>query len=296
MHQFSLKYLRCVNCYGRLDTEILEQSHEIEEGFLVCNNCGNKYPIISKIPILYSNLTSYLSNRAQLGGYLMTRAKNEKIKSFVKNSLKKIKNSNSDVTPIEKRWVVTYKNSIKSKFYSHIKNSLKKLPKSDLVLEHGCSIGYVTKYLATKHDTVFGIDQSFFAILEAKQNNFKNLDFFVANSLNHPFGKNKFGLIVGLNLLELIEPLDLLDILSKQARNMILISDPYDFERGTNSVKQRVDSKSLRSELEKKGFAISSNTKKPRFLPWKLNINSRLNLHYKVDLIVAKNSNNETIN
>jgi uncharacterized protein YbaR (Trm112 family) len=290
MHQFSLEYLRCVNCYGTLETEILEQSYEIEEGFLICNNCSNKYPIISKIPILYSDLASYLSNRAQLGGYLITRAKNEKIKSFVKNSLQKIKTFHSDVTPIEKRWVITYKNSIKSKFYSHIKNSLNKFTKSDLVLEHGCSIGYVTKYLATKHDTVFGIDQSFFAIMEAKQNNFKNLDFFVANSLNHPFGKNKFGLVIGLNLLELVEPLNLLDVLSKQASEMILISDPYDFERGINSVKQTVDSKSLRLELEKRGFIISSNTTKPKFLPWKLNINSRLDLHYKVDLIMAKNN------
>ena len=290
MRNFSLEYLRCINCNNTLEIEILEQSYEIEEGFLICNNCSNKYPIILKIPILYSNLTSYLSNRAQLGGYLMNRAKNEKIKSFVKNSLKKIKNSHSDVTPIERRWVTTYKNSIKSKFYSHIKNSLDKFSKTDLALEHGCSIGYVTKYLATKHDTVFGIDQSFFAILEAKQNNLKNLDFFVANSLNHPFGKNKFGLIVGLNLLELVEPLDLLNVLSKQANDVILISDPYDFERGTKSVKQTVDSKSLRFELEKRGFVLIQNTKKPKFLPWKLNINSRLDLHYKVDLMIAKNN------
>jgi|SRR5579864_3148521 len=289
MHNFSLDYIRCVNCNSNLEIEILEQSYEIEEGFLVCNNCGNKYPIISKIPIIQSDFTSYLSNRAQLGGYLMTRSKNEKIKSFVKNTLKKIKNLHSDVIPIEKRWVITYKNSIKSKFYSYIKNSLDKLPKTDFALEHGCSIGYITKYLATKHDTAFGIDQSFFTILEAKQNNFPNLDFFVANSLNHPFGKNKFGLVVGLNLLELIEPLDLLNVLSNQASDIILISDPYDFERGTNSVKQKVDSKSLRSELERRGFVITANTKKPKFLPWKLNINSRLNLNYKVDLIIAKN-------
>jgi hypothetical protein len=279
-----------VNCSNVLEIEILGQSHEIEEGFLVCNNCNNTYPIISKIPILQSDLTSYFSIRTQLGGYLMTKAKNEKIKSFIKNSLKKIKISHSDVTSIEKRWVITYKNSIKSKFYSQIKNSLKNLPNMNMVLEHGCSIGHVTKHLATKHDTVFGIDQSFFAIIEAKRNNFKNLDFFVANSLNHPFGKNKFDLVVGLNLLELIDPLDLLNIISNQTSDMILISDPYDFERGTNSVKQTVDPKSLRSEIRKRGFVITQNTKKPKFLPWKLHINSRLDLHYKTDLIIAKNN------
>jgi Raf kinase inhibitor-like YbhB/YbcL family protein len=102
MRDFSLDYLRCVNCNNTLEIEILEQSYEIEEGFLICNNCGNKYPIISKIPILYFTLTSYLSNRSQLGGYLMTRAKNAKLKSFIKNSLKKITAPSSDVIPLEK--------------------------------------------------------------------------------------------------------------------------------------------------------------------------------------------------
>ena len=136
MRDFSMNYLQCVNC----------------------NNCGNKYPIILKIPILYSNLTSYLSNRSQLGGYLMSRAKNIKLKSFIKNSLKKITVPFIDVIPLEKRWVITYKNSTRSKFYSRIQNSLIKLSKSNLVLEYGCSIGHFTKYLATKHDIAFGID------------------------------------------------------------------------------------------------------------------------------------------
>ena len=292
MHKFSLEYLRCVNCHNILDVEILEESYEIEEGFLICNKCDIVYPIISKIPIMYPDLSLYISNRAMLGGYLMTESKNEKIKLFVKKSLGKIKNPLPDVTSIEKRWVITYKNSIKSEFYSYVKNSLDKFTKSDLALEHGCSIGYITKHLAKIHDIVFGIDQSFFAIMEAKQNNFKNLDFFVANSLNQPFGKNKFKIIVGLNLLELIEPLELLDVFSMQASDMVLISDPYDFERGINSVKQPVDPKSLRLELEKRGFVIIQNTNKPKFLSWKLNVNPRLELRYKADLIIAKNNKN----
>lgn len=290
MQQSSLQYLRCANCNSKLELELFEKTNEIKEGFLLCLNCDSKYPIISKIPILWSDLTSYLSNRAQLGGYLMNQAKNTKLKSFVKNSLKKINRQTTDVTPIEKRWVTTYKNSLKSRFYTHVKNSIKRLSKSNLVLEHGCSIGYVTRYLAQKHNTVFGIDQSFFAIAESKKNNIKNLDYFVANSLRPPFGKTKFGLVVGLNVLELIEPLDLLRVISSQVKGTVVISDPYDFERGKNSVKQRVDEKSLRSELAKLGFVFIQNTKKPSFFPWKLNVNSRLSLNYKVDLIIARNS------
>ncbi|MGQ0637914.1 MAG: methyltransferase type 11, partial [Nitrososphaerota archaeon] len=69
---------------------MFEKSNEIKEGIISCLSCNNRYPIISKIPILWSDFTSYLSNRAQLGGYLMNQAKNPTLKSFVKNSLKKI--------------------------------------------------------------------------------------------------------------------------------------------------------------------------------------------------------------
>jgi len=292
MYKFSLEYLRCVNCNSKLELEVFEKSNEIKEGFLLCLNCDTRYPIISKIPIMWSDFVSYLSNRPQLGGYLMNQAKDTKLKSFVKGSLKKTNRQTTDITPIEKRWVITYKNSLKSKFYNHVKNSIKRLSKSDLVLEHGCSIGYITHYLAQKHGTVFGIDQSFFAIAEAKKNNIKNLDYFVANSLRPPFGKTKFGLVIGLNMLELIEPLDFLKVISSQLKGTLVISDPYDFERGKDSVKHRLDEKSLRAELKKLGFVLARNTKKPSFVPWKLNVNSRLSLNYKVDLIIARNSTN----
>ena len=289
MYESSLRYLRCVNCKSEIELQVFEKSDEIDEGIILCNNCGSKYPIISKVPILWPSLTAYLSNRTQLGGHLMTSTKNSILKTMLKDSLAKINKNLEDITNLEKRWVTTYKNSLKSKFYSHIKNALEKIPRSKLVLEHGCSIGHVTKTLAQKHETVFGMDQSFFAILEAKKNNQKNMDYFVANSLFPPFGKRKFELVVGLNVLELIEPVDFLKVVSSQVKGVLMISDPYDFERGKNSVKNRVDSKSIRNELRKLGFALVQKTEKPSFLPWKLNINERLSLHYKTDLIIARN-------
>ncbi len=160
----------------------------------------------------------------------MNNTKSSILKTMLKESLAKINKNLEDITNLEKRWVITYKNSLKSKFYPQIKNSLKKIPRSKLVLEHGCSIGHITKILAQKHETVFGIDQSFFAILEAKKNNHKNGDYFVSNSLFRPFGKRKFELVLGLNVLELIEPLDFLKVVSSQVKGILIISDPYDFE------------------------------------------------------------------
>jgi len=283
-------YLRCVNCKSELELQIFEKSEEIEEGIMLCRNCNQNYPIISKVPILWPDITSYFSNRVKLGGYLLNSAKNHALKTMIKNSLVKIDNHKEDITDIEKRWVITYKNSLKSKFYSHIKNTLEKISSSKLVLEHGCSIGNIVKIMGKKHETVFGIDQSFFAILEAKKNYHENVDYFVANSLVTPFGDPKFDLVLGLNVLELIEPLDFLNVVIDQLDGILMLSDPYDFERGKNSVKVRVDSKTIRDELKKRGFVFIQGSEKPSFLPWTLNINNRLSLNYRVDLIIAKKS------
>lgn len=126
--------------------------------------------------------------------------------------------------------------------------------------------------------------------MEAKKNNHKNVDYFVANSLFPPFGERKFEVVVGLNVLELIEPLDFLKIVSSQVKGILIISDPYDFERGKDSVRIRLDSKSLRDEIKKLGFIFMQKTEKPSFLSWRLNVNERLSLHYKVDLIIVRNS------
>jgi len=101
-------------------------------------------------------------------------------------------------------------------------------------------------------------------------------------------------LVIGLNVLELIEPLDFLKVVSSQVKGILIISDPYDFERGKNSVRVRLDSKSLRNEL-KLGFGFIQKTEKPSFLPWRLNVNERLSLHYRVDLIIARNSSSDSL-
>lgn len=291
MKKSSISYLRCVNCNSGLELKVYEESFEIIEGLLRCLSCGSKYPIISGVPILWSDLSTYLSNRAQLGGELLVRTKNNFLKSFLKDSLRSVSPNNSDASQIERRWVTTYKNSLKSKFYTQVRETLGKIPKFSTVLEHGCSIGHMSKYMAQRHDTVFGIDQSYYAILEAINSSQENLDFFVANSLKPPFGNKKFGLVIALNMLELIEPFDLLKMISSQCDGMLVISDPYDFERGRDSVRNRVDASSLRAELERLGFKVTDNTRKPGFLPWKLNVNPRLSLHYKADLVVARNQN-----
>ena len=289
MHEFSLKFLKCAQCGYSLDLDIFNFNEEIEEGILECQNCKLTFPIINKVPILWNNFSNYLSSRIILGGKLFQLAKNKKMKKFVKNSLPNSLRSLDDRTTLEEKWVQIYQNSMHSKFYSIIKNKLKHLPKSNLVLEHGCSIGIMTNHLANFHNVVFGIDRSFTAIQFAKQHNKKNLDYFVTDSLFPIFGKKKFDLILALNILELIEPEDLLNHVNMQIKKgYFVITDPYDFDRGKNSVKKPMNEVSLRKNLNTLGFSIISETKTPSFYPWNLKIGLRTALHYKVDLIIGK--------
>jgi hypothetical protein len=68
----------------------------------------------------------------------------------------------------------------------------------------------------------------------------------------------------------------------------LLLSDPYDFERGDKSVREPLYADSLRYELRKYGFSIHPKTKKPSFVPWRLKLHERASLHYEADLVIAK--------
>ncbi|MGI0017435.1 MAG: class I SAM-dependent methyltransferase [Nitrosotalea sp.] len=287
MHKSSLQYLRCVKCGHDLNLETFETRNEIIEGLLSCMHCTGSYPIISSIPFLVEDLSLFFSIRAKLGGYLLLNVKNKKLKSLIKKSLQEIKKVGDDTTDLEKNWVGIYKKSKPAAFESKIKNIIKKLPQCNFVIEHGCSIGKMSEIMAKYHGTVFGIDKSFFVLLEAKKRKIKNADFILADSTSRPFGTMKFDIVLALNVLELIEPVKLLTIIKTQTKKFLILSDPYDYDRGKSSVKVRLDEKSLRTKLHQLGFKLICGTTKPSFISWKLDVNPRLDLNYKVDLILA---------
>jgi 2-polyprenyl-3-methyl-5-hydroxy-6-metoxy-1,4-benzoquinol methylase/uncharacterized protein YbaR (Trm112 family) len=291
LHEYSLKHLRCIKCLGRLEADILRQDFEIEEGFLYCKNCSAIFTIINKIAIL-RDLANYLSVRPRLGGELVLVSRTDTMKSFVKKALTQIKRGQKDLSIIEKRWAQIYAKNRGSKFYTTIKNAFDSANLTGTVMEHGCSIGIIAEYLAKSNMHVFGIDRSYYALTYAKKSDMKNLDYFVADSQEHPFGRSKFDMVVALNLFELIEPAPLLKLLSRQVAvgGLLVISDPYDYERGESSVKMPLREDLVRAELEKNGLAVTKDTTKPSFIPWTLKLYDRAVLQYKVDLIIGKNT------
>ena len=288
MLESSIEFLKCVNCGSKLELDSFKQDKEIIEGFLECPKCNSLYPIIEKIPVLWSNFSLYLSSHKKLGGKLYQLIENSKLKKFCKSSLLNTP-IHEDRTSLEERWSLIYQNNKSSKFYSEIQASLDSLQKSNLVLEYGCSVGTITSFLAKSSKMVFGIDRSFIALRIAKKSYQKNLDYVVADFLSPVFGKLQFDLVLALNVLELVEPMAFLKHISKQiSKGYLVISDPYDFDRGVNSVKKPLDEKSLRMNLMESNFEITSQTKTPSRIPWNLKLYSRATLNYDVDLIVAK--------
>ena len=292
MLESTIEFLRCISCGSKLELDVYVNDIEVTEGILECKKCELVFPIIEKIPILWNDFPKYLASRKVLSGKMFRSVITTKMKNFLKSSMaQNIQERNViDTTALEDRWSNIYQKSKNSKFYSKIRNNLKSLPTSKLVLEYGCSIGIMTSHLSDSHDMVFGVDKSFSALKYAKKSsNNTNLDYVVADLLSPVFGKLQFDLILALNVLELIEPSEFLKQVSKQiTTGHLVISDPYDFDRGINSVKNTLDEYSLRKFLEKSNFRISPKTKSPSFLPWNLKLNSRATLNYKVDLIITK--------
>ena len=250
--------------------------------------------IQSKIDYLYQKI-DYLEKRLMSPSEKII-AQNVLIKNYLdritismKSSLNNLSWSKIDKTKIEDRWAQIYSNNKKNKFYKTIEKYLEVIPKSKLVLEYGCSIGIISEQLSNSSEMVFGVDKSFNAIQIAKKNKKSNADYFVSDFTATPFTNKKFDLIIALNVLELMEPNILLKQISKQiSSGNIVISDPYDYERGINSVKDPINEYILRKNLKKLKFKISTKTKESSFIPWNLKLHDRASLNYKVDIVIAK--------
>ena len=292
MNRNNSQFIFCVKCKGKLSLEILDERESvIKEGFFSCSKCNSKYPIISKIPILVEDLTQFFTNRPFLGKWLIKSSLTNTMKKFIKKNIPIIPKSEFDLSANEAFWTEIYRNNKRSIFYKNIKSQLSKLPPKNFVVEYGSSIGTISNTLALKHKQIFGIDKSFFALVEANKKSPKNCTYILSDVIKHPFGKKKFDLIVALNLFDIVEPSLLIKTISKQISNgLIFLSDPYDYNRGKNSVKKPLDENQIRETLRQNGFEITKNTKKPTRINWNIKFNERISINYKVDIIIARKS------
>ena len=307
------EHLVCVtdNCNSLLKLEHLSStSDDCTEGFLRCSRCDASYPIINGVAIIVNDFTNYISQRTKILGKWLLECKTDPMKKFIRKQAKDVQKlaqnryeeggtwfepylyMRSPKTKIDKRFSQIINENFDN-FYSRLANLiLDKFSDNKMCLDLGCATGTVTYRLAKKLDFVFGVDQSFSFVREARKQNKDNMEFLVADSLKLPFKNNKFDLVISLNVLDLVNPEKLLRYihsLLKPAGSMV-ITDPYDFRDEKGDPNNTHDGKSIRKFLMNNGFTIDKNTQKESFLPWVLRINRRAYLLYFADLIIAKRS------
>ena len=301
--------LYCVNksCKKvRLSLEtFLELKDECIEGFLSCENCTSKYPIIQGVPVLMDNFHEYARHRILSFGKWIVNCKSPEIKAFLRSEGVKIGNPTYNDRYEENS--ILYKSYLKAHYGYPSNDKLLSLLKKEIKPDHiykmlasnslnlngigldiGCSIGSSTFELSKKLSYVFGIDLSFSFILEARKRmqnrKSRNMEFIIADATNLPFRSKFFQIVVALNVIDRMDfnklILSINSCIKKYGK--LILADPYHFV--DNNGKEEFDSVQIRKKLEKFGYKIKN---RESYIPWILKMNERSYLFYFVDFVEA---------
>ena len=252
------------------------------EGTLRCRCCDMAYMVIAGIPILCESLESYLESRYSVGVQMMRLCRSGTLRETIKASLPPGPEWDQRGAS-ERRWAAIYAAESRAHLYDHIHNTITLL-KSESVLEHGCGVGSLTSLLTQSGLDVVGVDSSFPALVMARRRDPRTL-YVLADSTS--IRTSLFDAVVSLNMLEIVEPLTLLDVMASQSRRYLVVADPYDYARGDRTVKKPLDPAALRDHLSGMGFCLIGGIKQS-YVPWRIRIGPRVSLRYLVDVVVAK--------
>lgn len=239
------------------------------------------YMIIAGIPILCKSLKSYLKSRYSVGIQMMRLCSDGTIHDRIKASLPTDKSDQRGI--LERRWAAIYAAESGAHLYDYIHNMITLLnPES--VLEHGCGVGSLASMLTQSGYDVMGVDSSFPALVMARRRDPHTL-YVLADSTQ--LQTRLFDTVASLNMLDVVEPLTLLDMMASQSRQHLVVADPYDYARGGRTVKKPLGPIDLRDHIRALGFSLIGGVRQS-YVPWHIRIDSRVSLRYLVDVVLAK--------
>ena len=282
-----LDVIRCPRCSSGMDCDVLAGADVVREGVLRCGPCGLRCPVVAGIPVLWDDLRSYLSSRHSVGSQMMRLAGNQALRDLIAESMPPGA-AHDERGSIERRWAAIYCSGSSSQMYRRVSSKTTALSPRTM-LEHGCSVGTLSRMVARRGCKVTGLDRSFPALLAARRQDERSL-YIVADSAKEPPVAGLFDVVVALNMLELVEPRALLESMASGVDRgyYLVVADPYDYSRGDCTVNEPLNCIELRQRLREMGFDLVMDTDEPSFIPWNIRISPRTTVRYMVDLVVAK--------
>lgn len=247
-----------------------------------CVACGASYPVVSGIPVLFGDLRGYLAERHSVGVQMM-RSCGPGVQEVVAAAMPADAGCDSRGAS-ERRWAAIYQSGADAGMYRHILDVAPPVS-GHTVLEHGCSVGTLSRLLRDDGAEVTGVDASFPALSMAARQG-QDIRYVAADSASLSYGM--FDVVVSLNMLEIIEPRTLLGAMASRAARRVVVADPYDYPRGDRTVSGPMDGTAVRGFLRGMGFDIVAGTERPSFIPWEIRISPRTTVRYMVDLIVGE--------
>ena len=247
-----------------------------------CVACGASYPVVSRIPVLFGDLRGYLAERHSVGVQMM-RSCGPDVQEMVAAAMPADAGCDSRGAS-ERRWAAIYQSGADAGMYRHVLDVAPPVS-GHTVLEHGCSVGTLSRLLRDDGAEVTGVDASFPALsMAARQGH--DIRYVAADSASLSCGM--FDVVVSLNMLEIIEPRTLLGAMASRAARRVVVADPYDYSRGDRTVSGPMDGTAVRGFLRSMGFDIVAGTERPSFIPWEIRISPRTTVQYMVDLIIGE--------
>ena len=252
------------------------------EGTARCVACGAAYPMVAGIPVMFADLRRYMRQRRSVGEQMM-RLSSDASRDMVAAAMPV--HGRCDMKgSAERRWAAIYRSSDNTSTYRRI---LDMMPAASglTVMGHGCSVGVMSRLLKDTGVSVIGVDASFPALRMAARQA-RGIRYVAADSALLSCGA--FDAVLALNVRELVKPRALLGAMADRAARYVVVADPYDYSRGTRSVSRPVGAAAVRRLLNEAGFGVTAETQKSSFIPWTLQISSRVTLRYLLDVVVAE--------